>query len=232
MVEKVCPQAALLLSLARLDYLVGGGSATCSSASGLFRQVLERFVHAYLKAEDDRKKREAIKAALYQNKTQEKVFESDDVKEELQALRQHFPDHLSEFRDITDSDTSRGPDGQTVAQLRGDDDEDDIVEEEKVQEEEEVTLSVDPHTAALLIGYHSRMVYLHTMQQLTEMGIIWITGSTRAAGGVRVGQREALDSALTSCCLMSAKVAFSLFVWIFLYFTYALLAGLRFICRR
>jgi midasin len=205
MVEKVCPQAALLLSLARLDYLVGGGSATCSSASGLFKQVLERFVHAYLKAEDDRKKRDAIKAALYQNKTQEKLFESDDVKEELQALRQHFPDHLSEFRDITDSDSSRGPDGQTVAQLRGDDDEDDIVEEEKVQEEEEVTLSVDPHTAALLIGYHSRMVYLHTMQQLTEMGIIWVTGSNRAVGGVRVGQREALDAALTSCCLMSAK---------------------------
>lgn len=203
MVEKVCPQAALLLSLARLDYLVGGGSATCSSASGLFRQVLERFVHAYLKAEDDRKQREAIKAALYQNKTQEKVFESDDVKEELLALRQHFPDHLSEFRDITDS--ASGADGQTVAQLRMEDDEDEIIQEEKVQEEEEVTLSVDPHTAALLIGYHSRMVYLHTMQQLTEMGIIWVTGSIRTLGGVRVGQREALDAALTSCSLMSAK---------------------------
>lgn len=87
LVEKICPQAALLLSLARLDYLVGGGTATCSSAKGLFRQVLERFVHAYLRAEDDRKVQAALKAALYQNKAQEKVFESDDVKEELVALR-------------------------------------------------------------------------------------------------------------------------------------------------
>ena len=206
LIDKICPQAALLLSLARLDYLVGGGTAACSSAKGLFRQVLERFVHAYLKAEDDRKKQAALKAALYQNKAEEKVFESDDVKEELVALRLHFPDHLSEFRDITD--TARGPDGETLGQLR-DEDDDEVMEKENVDidtenEECELSLSVDPQTAALLVGYHCRMVFLHITQQLKAVGKLWVLEGQQCRT-VHVGQREALDSALTSCSLMTAK---------------------------
>jgi hypothetical protein len=210
LVDKLCPQAALLLSLARLDYLVGGGTAECSSAKGLFRQVLERFVHAYLKAEDERKQQAAIKAQLYQNKAQEKVFESDDLKEELTALRIHFPDHLSEFRDITD--TAKGPNGESLSRLVDEEDEDIVAlteeqkeEKETEAEDNELSLSVDPQTAALLIGYHSRMVFLHTMQHLATSGLLWVSSGQRVQAGVPVGQREALDSGLTTCSLMSAK---------------------------
>ena len=206
LIDKICPQAALLLSLARLDYLVGGGTTACSSAKGLFRQVLERFVHAYLKAEDDRKKQAALKAALYQNKAEEKVFESDDAKEELVALRLHFPDHLSEFRDITD--TAKGPDGESLGQLRDEDEDESTVKETDIKdgenEESELSLSVDPQTAALLVGYHYRMVFLHTTQQLAAGGMLWIV-DVQHGHTIHVGQREALDSALTSCSLMTAK---------------------------
>lgn len=70
-----------------------------------------------------------------------------------------------------------------------------------------MSLSVDPQTAALLVGYHCRMVFLHTMHQLAAVGLLWIGRSTsqRLHQGAHVGQREALDSALTSCSLMSAK---------------------------
>ena len=209
LVDKICPQAALLLSLAKLDYFIGGGAAVCSSAKTLFRQIIERFVHAYLKAEDDRKKQAALKAALYQNKAEEKVFESDEAKEELVALRLHFPDHLSEFRDITDS--AQGPDGKTLSDLRdedGDEEEDkEKAEEEKEKEDEnsELSLSVDPRTAALLIGYHCRMVFLHTTQQLASKGMLWVSSAQRLDSRVHVSQREALDMALTSCSLMTGK---------------------------
>jgi MoxR-like ATPase len=210
LVDKICPQATLLLSLARLDYLIGGGTAACSSAQALFRQVLDRFVHAYLKAEDDRKKQAALKAALYQNKADEKVFESDDAKEELVALRLHFPDHLSEFRDVTD--LAKGPDGATVAQLRerdeddeGEENKDDEGDDEKEEEGSELSLSVDPQTAALLIGYHFRMVFLHTAQHLASSGHLWVSNAQQLHLKVHVGQREALDNALTSCSLMTAK---------------------------
>jgi len=33
---------------------------------------------------------------------EEKTFESNDEKEELAALRRHFPDHLLAFRDVTE----------------------------------------------------------------------------------------------------------------------------------
>ena len=211
LIDKICPQATLLLSLAKLDYLIGGGTAECVTAKDLFRQVLERFVHAYLKAEDDRKKQAALKAALYQNKADEKIFESDDAKEELIALRLHFPDHLSEFRDITDQ--AKGPDGELYSQLRDDDDEgeerkdkeSEDKEKEDEAEENELSLSVDPQTAALLVGYHYRMVFLHNTQQLTTCGILWSNSAQRPTTNVHISQREALDLSLTSCSLMTAK---------------------------
>ena len=151
-----------------------------------------------------------VSGKLYQNKAEEKVFESDDAKEELVALRLHFPDHLSEFRDVTD--LAKGPDGATVAQLRerdeddeGEENKEDEVDDEKEEEGSELSLSVDPQTAALLIGYHFRMVFLHTAQHLASSGILWVSSAQQLHLRVHVGQREALDNALTSCSLMTAK---------------------------
>ena len=66
----------------------------------LVQDIIQGFVESRLimerKAKDDR----AVKDALYRNKnkTKESIYENDEEKEEEEALRQHFPDHILQVR--------------------------------------------------------------------------------------------------------------------------------------
>lgn len=64
----------LLLALSRIDYLVGGGTLSPSDAYVLFNRVLDSFVERFLRGENERRRREAEKAALFRNKVQEKTL--------------------------------------------------------------------------------------------------------------------------------------------------------------
>lgn len=98
------PQTIFLHAIAKINYLVGGGTVNPNSFYELFNRILSKFVEDQLKVEEKLRRIQAEKDSLYKNKTKETKFESDDAKEEEEALRHHFPDHLAEFSDIINFD--------------------------------------------------------------------------------------------------------------------------------
>jgi hypothetical protein len=100
----VGPQTIFLHAISKINYLVGGGTVNPNSFYELFNRILSKFVEDQLKVEEKLRRIQAEKDSLYKNKTKETKFESDEAKEEEEALRHHFPDHLAEFSDIINFD--------------------------------------------------------------------------------------------------------------------------------
>jgi len=199
----------LLLALSKVDHYVGSGTLQASDTYEVFNSVLDGFVESHLRAEDARRAKAAAKAALFRNKTKENSYEANEEKEELAALRQHFPDHLKGFRDILAY--VRGPEGQLLYNFE---------DEEEKEEEEDAAITeaggassvlldqeFDEHVTASLVGYHARMIFLHQATEHASRQRTW--RRSRASAGSDADAplllREALLTSLHQHSLAAAK---------------------------
>ena len=156
----IAPQAVLLLSLAKFNYLVSSETISPieTDACDLFESVLRKFVEFYGLIEERRRKKEEEDSSYFKNKLDSKVFESNDAKEEEMALRLHFPDHLSDFKDMI-----KGGTNEAVADVH--------------KEQSKLSVSyesiMDDHTFATLVSYHARMMLLYIPSHCANNNILW-----------------------------------------------------------
>ncbi len=212
-IDIIAPQTVLLLSLAKLNFLVSSEviSPIHCDVYSLFESVLRKFVEFYSIIEDRRRKKEEEDSSYFKNKLDSKVFESNDAKEEEMALRLHFPDHLTDLQDLIKGNTN-----ENVASL---------------PKEQKISISyesiMDDHTFATLVSYHARMILLYIPSHCAIKNILWKkrynsielevkkksnsnkqkqsqpTGYT--TGKTLISQKEQLSRELFKHCLDTAK---------------------------
>jgi hypothetical protein len=112
----------------------------------IINRILSKFVEDQLIVEEKLKQIQAEKDSLYKNKTQETKFESDEAKEEEEALRHHFPDHLAEFSDIINFDKFADNSGTNNAS--------NATSEKQLLLQE----SLDDESCGTLVNYHGILI--------------------------------------------------------------------------
>jgi hypothetical protein len=157
------------LVLSKMDYFLGSDLAQPSLFYGTFSECMNYFIASYRGIIEEKARLEFKKSSLYQYREQKEeteplpkstthIFESNDEKEELEAIRANFPDHLGEFQDIINP-TSMGSDevmatDSSDKQLAGDD----VMTEEMI---------------GTLLNIYSRMLLLYLPQELRNQRTVW-----------------------------------------------------------
>jgi MoxR-like ATPase len=178
LVQNLGPHLSMLCSLSKLEYFIGGGTLRLAAEHlNLFNDVLGQFVQLHLRREAERVQKEAENAAFYQRKgkAEEKIYETNEEKEEDEALRLHFPDHLGELTTMLDAVREGQEDYGEVSM---DTDEDHGDSKSSAAQEQSNALSLDSytddfHSICSLIGLHSRMVFIHMRRELECQGLVW-----------------------------------------------------------
>jgi MoxR-like ATPase len=211
-VTTLTPHIVLLHALSRIEYLVGGGVTDLAAMYSVLQNTLDKFVEAYLKELDERRRKAAAKEALFRNR--ERVFESDDVKEEEAAYKEHFPDHLAAFKslNLNGDNTAVLP-----SKAMGDDDEDEegdtpVLAQTDEENAEDDHMMFDANTTSEVVSHHMRIVFSQLVQMAAEKHIIFdygraseLSGSSVGAGSQLVARKQRLQQALNHSTIVTSK---------------------------
>jgi hypothetical protein len=162
LVRNIVPQLVMTLSLQKLEYLIGGGTMRFTPENGLlFHEIFGQFAQLQIKREAEKVQKEAESAAFYKRKMEETVYETNEEKEEEQALRLHFPDHTAELNELL-QDHHEDDDTKSL--------DDSLDGANKILLD---SYSDDFHLTGTLIGLHCRTVFVHCRDELESSLQLW-----------------------------------------------------------
>lgn len=185
-VGAMTPHIILLHALSRIEYLVQGRSISLSDVYSSFQAALTKFVEAYLKGLDEKRRLDAEQESLYRHRSTERVFESNEAKEEEAALKLHFPQHLEdEFRALPgvlkEPEEFIGAPAVVNTSRVNDDDDDEVPlgqQANDVASDDRRLVALwdtfDQGSTSEVVGHHARLTFSALSEQLREHSKAWV----------------------------------------------------------
>lgn len=163
-----------LLCLQRADSYIGAKILQPSRilSERFYNPLLLNYARNYLRQEDECKAAEIEKAKTF--KTKEEVYDNDEERLELEAIKQIFPQvHAVEtgFKDIIDRDNERNHSPMS----------DKVVPSPEKSDScpSSGSMYTNPEVLASMVSLHFRMLFLHRQKDMIINGHIWATSSQK-----------------------------------------------------